>query len=178
MIPQKTIISYPLTLDTAQSYIKRHFNYEMSETLDDEYVGQLLKVASAFVKGKINGDVCKTKNVLEIKDFTGDEIIINEPNFIDSSTQIINLDASTVITEYDIWTKYTQFKIELESPISSKTDLEVTYYTGFDQNSVPEDIKHAILMKSSQLFADRDGLTYNIKENEAIDTLLNPHKNY
>ena len=169
--PLKTKDSYPVSLSEA----KRHLRVEDDWHEDDDYIENLIKVATAKAEQWIGKDIAETTNSQNFYDFNGSALNIPEGNF-DSFIQATT-DASVLveIDHTDIFYNYAY--VEFSTSVTADP-LTITYRTGFDEGECPLLIKQAILIKIGDLY-DIERQSYsmgNIRENNAFGNLLDSYR--
>lgn len=169
--PTETVISYPVSKDQA----KQHLRLDIEDGTEDAYVRSLIYVATEAAEDYVGKSIAYTRKVLNIWDFTGSTITLDEGNFLETETVIT--DASILITVDEEKAYFNSTIIELDESVSSDP-LEVTYLAGYTTGNCPYKIQQAILVKVCDLY-DMERSSYNftsIKENRAFERLLDPYK--
>jgi len=173
---QKTKTDYPITLSKA----KIHLRVDIDYTNDDAYIQTLIKAATRQSENYIGKDLALTSNVSSIFDFSGDTIRINEGNFV--SVENVITDTSTLVTVNTTKIYDNSFVLLLNEQVNSTTEyepLQVEFTTGYTDQTVPEEIAQAILIKIGNMY-DIDREDGGKEKKEPIDfasnSLLNAHK--
>ena len=170
--PTKTKTIYPLTKDEA----KRHLRIDLDFKDDDAYILSLIKASTQYAEQYIGKDIAYTSSVQEIYDFIGDELFLNEGNFIEISS-IVD-ENSTSYTTSEERELYNSIYVKLSSTVDADP-LTITYITGFAEGTTPEIIKQAILIDVANLY-DRDRTSDNSKRagggRDVVHRLLDAYK--
>ena len=146
-----TKLSYPISLPTDELFIKRSLAIYTDETDDNSFVNSLLESATDFTEGQINQDIAYSNNVVNLYDFSGDELLIRKGNF-NSITSIVNNDTSTLISDFETIKSYDNMVIEFDESITSDS-LTITFTTGWDNiDDIPKGLKLAIVCKTKALY--------------------------
>ena len=168
---KKTIEELPVSLTD----IKTHLRIEESYTDDDEYLQRLEQVAIRLIHNYVGADLVYTKNELTLSAYEGDTIIVDEPYF-DTSTAPTVMSGSTDI--YSGMTYHRTYITITTENMTEETEVVVTYYTGYKNADLPEDIKNVILQKITNLYDNERG-DYNfnnITNNKVTDVVLDYYK--
>lgn len=163
MFHEKIKTYYPVTVDE----VKSHLNMDKDIFENDSYIENIIiKAATRDCEKFIGKDISLTSNSLEIDDFSGSELIIDEANLI-SIDNIIS-DSSTLITDYTYTRDRNYFTITFRSTISSDP-IKIQFTTGYEEGDIPENLKLDILMKCADYYdVERSSYTPpNYKRNEA-----------
>jgi len=158
----KTKSLYPVSLAEA----KRKLRVDETFKDDDAYLQTLLEAATLKAEQFIGADIAYTLNLQKIYDFVGQDLTLNEGNFL-SLVSIIT-DSSVSITADKTEIGYGKFYMELSDSVDSDP-LYVSFYTGFSENECPNDIKAGILLILGDLYDGTD-------TSDTWERLLNPHK--
>lgn len=166
---RKTKLEYPVTVTEAW----QHLRLDPGE--DQELITRLIHASTALAENYVEKSIARTENVLELKGFSGSEILVDEANFI--SIVSIQTSETTPVTDYSVEATENDFLITLSAPFP-ETNLTITFLTGFAQVDCPEDFKTAILVKMGELYdIDRSGyLAQNYKPTGTFESILNFHK--
>jgi hypothetical protein len=171
-IPIKTKITYPVTLSEA----KAHLNINDDVSVYNTYLQSVIYAATRKAENYIGKDIAYTHNCLEIFDWIGGDLYLDEGNFISLDEAIT--DASLVFTVDHIDKGYNRTYVEFNESYNADP-LVLTYHTGYDPSvGFPEDIKQAILIKIADYF-DIERQNYSLssfKENKAFEFILDPYK--
>lgn len=169
--PVKTKTFYPISLPIA----KRHLRVDEDWYDDDDYIQNLIYAATEKAEQYIGKDIALTTNVMEYYDFVGDDITIDEGNFIQVDS--IVTDSSTLVTVNQTRKYYNSVFIDLIGSVDSDP-LTITYQTGYNEDKCPSVIKQAILIKLADLYdIDRSNYTLGtFKEGQAFERLLDSYK--
>jgi hypothetical protein len=162
----KTKLNYPLSLNE----VKRHLRLDNDFIDDDDYIDNLIIVATQYCENYIGKDIAHTQNTLRIDDWDGDFIKIYDGNFISANTSTGTILQTSAHYDY--------FQIEFTNQITVDP-LNLTYYTGFIIDTTPEIIKQAILVKVSDLYDNERG-SYGYggsRYNNVIEMLLSSYVN-
>jgi len=163
MYISKTKVSYPITFDNDQAFIRRSLSIFATENDDNSYISSLLESATEQTEGQIKQDIAYTNNTITFNDFSGDTLVIPQGNF-NAITNIINLDTSTLITSYDTVKNYNNFIIEFDSSFDCDS-LSLNFTTGWDgETDFPKSLKQAILAMTRYLY-DNDEAYLKVWEN-------------
>lgn len=164
------------------SEVKEDLRVVLTDTTYDAELNRLIKSSIAAIEKRISGDLVLTTNFLEDYNFCGYCYQVNEPNIIVSAITITN-NIDTTPTSYSInpsgysIQKYNQYTlIKFKQSITAQK-MNITYNSGYAV--LPDDLKRAIIMLTSQYFdIDKSGyVSTNISETKAIDRLLTPYIN-
>ena len=168
----KTKLDYPVSLFE----LKRHLRIEPSFSDDDEYLNDLIKVATTSAENYIEKDIAKTLNVLNIKNFSGSHVKIYDGFFNDYIGTYDSNDAS--IGEYNyVIISPNYFSINYRDVITTES-LTIKYYTGFTSTTIDPVIKQAILIEAGNLFdVERNSYTLSgITRVNVFERLLSSYK--
>jgi len=165
----KSKSTYPVSLAEA----KRHLRVDVDFRDDDDYIDSLIQAATTLAENYINKDIAKTTNTLLIYDFDSDEVTIYEGNYI-SLIDVVNSADASVGTLDKITDHYNSFTIEWTANITSDP-IKITFYTGYDESTVPVIIKQAILTKIADLYDNaRSNFAWSgIQDTKVFETILN-----
>jgi len=169
--PVKTKIYNTVSLDEA----KRHLRIDEDWDKDNDYVRQLIYVATESVEQYIGKDVALTSNALSLWNFVDDEFYIEEGNVISIDSVVTDSSTSISVSMNDIG--YSRTYVELSTNVTSDP-LYVTYTTGFNDGECPYPIKHAILIRIGDLY-DMERASYApgvFKETKAWQRLVESYK--
>jgi hypothetical protein len=151
----KSKTTYPITLDSDGTFIKRSLSIFTTETEDDSFIDLLLETSTEQVEALINQDIAYTTNTIALEDFYGGELVIKQGNF-NAITSIVNNDSSTLITDYEVKKSYSQFIIEFDPTIDCDS-LTINFTTGWnDIDEVPKALKQSILFKTLGIYEKTD----------------------
>jgi hypothetical protein len=170
----KTREIYPLSLDV----IKRHLRLHNDFTDDDDYLLELRHAATQMAENYLNKAIAKTLNVLRIDDFNDDWIQIMEGNFL-SVVSVLDASNNATGTVHQTSTHYDYFTIEWTAPIAADP-LTINFYTGFEDDEVPELIRQAILITISD-FYDNNRASFNwsgVQDSKIVERILNQYQSY
>jgi len=169
--PTKTKTFYPVSLVEA----KRHLRVDEDFHIDDAYIQGIVYAATQKAEEYIGKDIALTTNVLELYDFIGNDIVLDEANF-DSVSSIVT-DTSVAVSTSEVRKYYNHTYIELATDVDSDP-LTLTYITGYRELECPAIIKQAILMKVGDLYdIDRTSYTLSVfREGKAFERLLDSFK--
>lgn len=171
----KTKTIYPVSIMDA----KLHLRVDMDYTNDDGYILNIIKAATREAENYIGKDIAYTTTIASLHDFYGDYIRVNEGNFKSALEFISDTSANIQISGTRAYHNY--FEVFLGTQVSSTTKYtpaKLTYITGYTDETCPDEIKQAILIKVGNMYdVDRqdDTPTY-LKDGRASDNLLNSHK--
>lgn len=155
MYISKSKISYPITLASDESLIKRSLSIYVTQNEDQDYIDSLLQAATEQTEGYINQDIAYTSNIITLDDFSGCKLVVPQGN-LNAITSIINNDSSTLITSFDVKKSYFDFTISFDPTISCES-LMTNFTTGWSQNSdVPKVLKQAIIIKTKGSYQQTD----------------------
>ena len=159
----------PVTYEEGYTHLRLDFGD------DDGLVNRLIRTATNLAENYIEKDIAKTECTLTVEDFYSDTIRIDEGNFLSAIS--VYADGEEVLDSYVVRVYHNYFTVTFTTPIMAN-DLVVKFYTGFDEDEAPEDIKAAILIKLAELYdIDRSGYVMNnYKATGAFETILNYHK--
>lgn len=168
----KTKIVYPLSLNK----VKRHLRIDNSFVDDDDYLSTLIIVATNIAENFIEKDVAKTKTELRIEKFDGDCIEINDGNFL-SVISVSDGNYDAIGTIDFITKKQNLFFIQWKESIASEP-LHISYYSGYEENTTPEIIEQAILIKIADLYdSQRSDILWSGHTNQMVfESILNPYR--
>ncbi len=165
---QKTVIEYPVTVEEC----KEQLQMTQSEFGDQRnYIEGLIKTATIEAEAVFEADIAYTYNTVNLYDFSGSSIRIDEGNF--NNLVSIITDASISLDASNTFPYYTYFVLDLSSSVFSDP-LEVKFYTGFKRTECPENIKTAIKMRVRDYFdVQRTSMsTLNIYDTKAFERLI------
>lgn len=167
----KTREIYPLSLCT----IKRHLRIHNDFTEDDDYLLQLRNAATQLAENYLNKAISKTRNVLRIHEFNSDTIKIYEGNFL-SIISVLDASSVAITTTYTTNVHYDFFTLEWTSNVCSDP-IYLNFYTGFEEDTTPEVISQAILIKIADLYdnARADFSWEGVRDNKVFESLLNSY---
>lgn len=154
--------------------IKKQLNIEESFSEDDQYLIDLLDVATVYVEDEIGCDVLLTQNTVTLDDISGSKIRVDEGEFNTLSFVGVNgedLYGCTVKKEHN------HFIINLPKTVVDSDVVYVLFSTGYD--SIPTPIKQAILIKISDLYdVERNDKIIGVSVNStrSIDSLIRTYK--
>ncbi|MCE5346803.1 MAG: hypothetical protein LLG13_11035 [Bacteroidales bacterium] len=155
MFIAKSKISYPITLASDETFIKRSLSIFPTENDDNDYIDSLLESATDQTEGYINQDIAYTSNEITLDKFSGNELVIKQGN-LNAITSIINNDSSTLITSFDVRKSYFDFTISFNPAINCES-LTVKFTTGYDvANDIPKGLRQGILCKTLGLYDKTD----------------------
>lgn len=160
IIKQKTW--YPVSLQES----KDHLRISTDDTTDDNYIRNLIKVATTEGENYVGFDIAYTKNTVEIFDFVSDKIDLPFGNF----QSLVSITDSSIAVSYDhIIKNKGRFAIELNTVVDSDP-ITVIFYTGFPQDKEDEGsielIKQYILIRLSDLYEpERSSWSYGALRN-------------
>ena len=171
---KKEIVELPISL----SDIKQHLRIEQSYMDDDEYLENLEKVAIKEIHNYVNGDLVYTKNTLSLSKYTGDNIIIDEPNFNVETTPIVSGSTGDIYDSDNGYEYNRTYVIIYTESIVEETPITLIFYTGYKNDDLPEDIKNIILQKITNKYDNERGdyNLANIKNNNITEKLLDYYK--
>lgn len=159
----------PVTYEEGYTHLRLDFGD------DDGLVNRLIKTATQLAENYIEKDIAKTECTLTVEDFYSDTLMVNEGNFLSGIS--VFADGEEVVDNYTIRVYHNYFTVTFSTPIMADS-LVFKFYTGFNEDEAPEDIKAAILIKLAELYdIDRSGYVMsNYKTTGAFETILNYHK--
>lgn len=165
----KTRELYPLSL----CEIKRHLRLHNDFVDDDDYLDNLIIAATQMTENYLNKAICKTLNVLRIDDFSSDTLKVMEGNYL-STVSVHDQNDVSIGTVKQVSIHYDYFTIEWTSLVSADP-LELTFYTGFNENETPELLKQAILIKAADLYDNqRSSLNWSgMQDSKVFENILN-----
>jgi hypothetical protein len=165
----KTREIYPLSLCN----IKRHLRLHNDFVDDDDYLMDLLHSATQMAENYLNKAICKTKNVLRINDFNSDVLKIYEGNFL-SIVSVLDASSAAIGTVYQTSVHYDYFTIEWTASICTNP-VQITFYTGYNEDETPELIKQAILVKTADFYDNqRSSLNWSgMTDSGVFERILN-----
>lgn len=168
----KTKLIYPLSLEN----VKRHLRVDMTFLDDDDYIVDLISAATQMAENYIGKDIAYTKNVLRYDDFSDSWIKIFEGNFL-SVESVKNENDVSIGIIHQTSIHYDYFTIEWEQSISADP-LTITFYTGFINNTTPELLKQAILIKCGDLYDNsRSSLIYSgLTDSKVFENILSTYQ--
>jgi len=169
--PSKTKTDYPVSLAEA----KRHLRVDKDFYDDDDYIQGLIYAGTQKAEEYIGKDIALTTTVLDLYDFIGNDIVLDDANFVELTS--IVTDSSVAISSSEVRSYYNFTYIAL-STSADADPLTVTYKTGYELGDCPAVIKQAILIKVGDLYdVDRSSYTLGIfKEGKAFERLLDSYK--
>jgi len=177
-----TRISYPVSVGEAIYHLRVEDDDNEQEL---NYINSLVIAATHEAENYIQKDLAKTRYLAQMWDFTGSSISINKGNLNEIESITNSSDASISYDTNSLRHYYSSFYLALNSGTSSDP-LNVTFTCGYNQDSCPQEIKQAILLKIKTYYDPvRDDYTRNdsnmilggIKTNGAFERLLAKHKN-
>lgn len=179
----KEKLSSVVTLEQA----KNQLNVEEDFTEDDTHILFLIDTATGLAEDYTGTDISFTKNTLELFNFQGTVIRLEEHPFhsMDSITIYDKDDNETVLTEdeYFIQKRYSYFVIVFLDSDGNRKSIEakrmvLVFFTGYEPDEAPFQISSAILVKVNDLY-DVERTTYtigaNFRDNGTFERLLNGH---
>ncbi len=164
------------------SEVKEDLRVVNTDTSYDSELTRLIRSAINAIEKRIAGDLVPTINQLEDYNFCGCCYQINEPNIIVSAITISNyLDTNPVTysiapTAYTIQKHFQYTIIKFKQSVTAEK-INIAYTSGY--SALPDDLKRAVIMMTSQLFdvQKNDFVSTNLMETKAIDRLITPYIN-
>jgi len=167
----KSKTEYHIELEEA----KRHLRIDSDFTDDNDYITQLIQIASEIAENYIESDIATTTTTIVLKDFASNSFIIGESNLI-SITSIIDSD-TTEYTVDELRTFSDRFEVSLTSGVPTK-DLTIIFESGYADTKLPAPLRQAILTKIADLYDNgRSGFNFsNTKYNPLFENILSFYK--
>lgn len=172
--PDKTKISFPVSLPEVKEQVK-----ELTSD-NDNYLRNLIEVATEEAESITGLDFAYTKCVLTLYDFSGDTITIND-GLYSSVDSIRDADDNDVASDNVLIDGYKKFSIELVNSISTD-ELVITYYTGWPEGTGKvanlASVKRYVLVRVDDMFGpERSSYSYTpLRSTNKADNLLNSLK--
>lgn len=164
-IPVKVKSSWPLSLDEA----KRHLRIEEEFHEDDDYISNLIQAATQKAEQYIGKDIAETTNTQQIFDWCGNELWLDEGNWLGFTSAITDSSVALTVNHIDI--NYNGVYIEFNEGLSADP-LTLVYKTGYAEGNCPALIKQAALVKIKDLYDYQRQSFSNERENKAFESLM------
>jgi hypothetical protein len=158
---------------------KKQLHIESDFTEDDDYIEELIEVATETVEQDINSDILDTENELTVTT-TYQSLVQVQQSPLRLFSKLEYHDGSdwkTVeSTEYTIETYFHYFEVEINTTFTCEK-LRFTFKTGYTASTYPAQLRHACLLRITDLFdTERQGYkAAHIVENKAYAQLISKH---
>lgn len=157
---------------------KKQLHIESDFTEDDDYITELIEVATEQVEADINSDILDTENTLIVEtNFQSLIQIQQSPLRLFSKLEYFDgTEWKTVdATDYTTETYFHYFEVEINSQFSCE-QLRFTFKTGYTASTYPKLLRHAALLRITDLFDnERQGYLMNVTPNSAYYHLISKH---
>lgn len=158
---------------------KKQLHIETDFTDDDDYIEELIEVATEQVEGDINSDILDTENELEVEVTYAPRMqVMQSPmrtfskleRYWDDTWEEISSD------DYTVEKYFHYFTVEFDEQFECEK-LRFTFKTGYTSSTYPTILRHAALLRITDLF-DNERQGYrpaHIVESTAYKHLISKH---